>query len=112
MFVSIRPVSTVLVWLLTWGINARPLTPVTLDPVLGCRVFGHRYRFSAEGATMRWTCERGCGAGGSKEYASPAEASSFAAAFDREDRDELGRRAPILGMFPLRVWHSLRRRQR
>jgi hypothetical protein len=31
-----------------------------------CRVFGHRYRFSATGAVMRWECQRGCGAGGSK----------------------------------------------
>jgi hypothetical protein len=80
--------------------------------VIRCRVFGHRFRFQAEGATMRWTCERGCGAGGSKEYASATEASSFAAAFDREDRDELGRRAPVLGMFPLRLWWTLRRRDR
>jgi hypothetical protein len=61
---------------------------------------------------MRWTCERGCGAGGSKEYASNAEAARYAAAFDREDRGELGRRAPLLGMFPLRLWSTLRRRQR
>lgn len=93
-------------------INGGADTAVTLDFVLGCRVFGHRYRFEAEGRTMRWTCERGCGAGGSKEYATAAEASSFAAAFDREDRDELGRRAPFLGMFPLRIWWHLRRRGR
>ncbi len=59
---------------------------------------------------MEWTCERGCGAGGSKEYANPTQARHFAAAFDREDRDELGRRAPLLGMFPLRIWYKLRRR--
>jgi hypothetical protein len=93
-------------------INAGAHTPVTLDFVLACRVFGHRYRFTAEGPTMRWTCERGCGAGGSKEYATAAEASSYAAAFDREDRDELGRRAPFLGMFPLRIWWHLKRRGR
>jgi hypothetical protein len=80
--------------------------------VLSCRLLGHRYRFIAEGATMRWECERGCGAGGSKEYASAEEAARFAAAFDRDDRDELGRRAPPLGMFPLRLWWNLRRRHR
>ena len=80
--------------------------------MLSCRVFGHRYRFHAEGATMRWTCERGCGAGGAKEYATDAEAGRYAAAFDREDRDELGRRAPLLGLFPLRLWWHLRRRDR
>ncbi|HEX3453586.1 MAG TPA: hypothetical protein VHS03_03090 [Gaiellaceae bacterium] len=79
--------------------------------MLGCKVLGHRYRFHAEGRTMRWTCERGCGSGGSKEYATSAEAAQYAAAFDREDRSELGRRAPFLGMFPLRMWWALRRRQ-
>ena len=51
---------------------------------------------------MRWACERGCGAGGSKEYATVAEAARYAAAFDREDRQDLGRRAP-LGLLPLRL---------
>jgi hypothetical protein len=84
---------------------------VTLDFVFRCRVLGHRYRFRAEGATMSWACERGCGAGGSKEYPSSEDAARYAAAFDREDRSELGRRAPLLGMFPLRMWWTLRRRQ-
>ena len=61
---------------------------------------------------MRWTCERGCGADGSKEYESAAAASRYAAAVDREDRDEVGRRAPFLGMFPLRMWWTLRNRHR
>ena len=59
---------------------------------------------------MRWTCERGCDAGGAKEYANAEEASRYAAAFDREDRSELGRRAPLLGMFPLRLWWTLRKK--
>jgi hypothetical protein len=80
--------------------------------VLTCRLLGHRYRFEADGATMRWTCERGCGAGGSKEYGSAEEAARYTAAFDLEDRSEVGRRAPPLGMFPLRVWWSLRNRRR
>ncbi|HJU36386.1 MAG TPA: hypothetical protein VJ716_03085 [Gaiellaceae bacterium] len=80
--------------------------------MLSCRLFGHRYRFRAEGATMRWTCERGCGADGEKEYGSAEEASRYAAAFDREDRSELGRRAPLLGMFPLRLWWTLRGKRR
>lgn len=77
--------------------------------MLACRILGHRYRFWAEDATMRWQCQRGCPAGGAKLYASPAAARRYAAAFDREDREDLGRRAPILGMFPLRVWYKLRR---
>jgi hypothetical protein len=80
--------------------------------MLACRVFGHRYRFAHEGATMRWACERCGAAGGEKEYGSAEEAARFARAFDREDRDELGRRAPFLGMFPLRIWRALSRRDR
>ena len=76
-----------------------------------CRVLGHRFRFSAEGTTMRWECERGCGAGGAKEYASADEAARYARAFDREDSAELGRRAPFLGMFPLRFWWFLKNRR-
>jgi hypothetical protein len=80
--------------------------------MLRCRVFGHRYRFSATGAVMRWECQRGCGAGGSKTYPSAAAAQHYASAFDREDRDQLGRRAPLLGMFPLRIWHKIHERSR
>jgi hypothetical protein len=75
-----------------------------------CRLTGHRYRFSAEGATMTWVCERGCGDGGAKTYGSAAEAARFARAFDQEDRADLGRRAPFLGLFPLRIAHWLRTR--
>ena len=61
---------------------------------------------------MTWACERGCGTGGTKEYATPEEASLYASALDREDRSELGRRAPLLGLFPLRMWWTMRRRDR
>jgi hypothetical protein len=73
-----------------------------------CRILGHRLRFAADGATMRWHCARGCGLEGAKVYATPADAARYARAFDREDRDEVGRRAPLLGMFPLRMWRRLR----
>jgi hypothetical protein len=59
---------------------------------------------------MRWDCARGCGAGGEKGYPTAAEATRFARAFDREDRQELGRRAPLVGLFPLRFMHALRGR--
>ena len=60
---------------------------------------------------MSWTCER-CGApGGSKQYASAEEAGRFARAFDREDRDDLGHRAPLIGLLPLRVWRAWRHRR-
>jgi hypothetical protein len=60
---------------------------------------------------MHWECQRDCGAGGRKTYHSPAAAHHYASAFDREDRDQLGRRAPLLGMFPLRIWHKIHERK-
>jgi hypothetical protein len=75
---------------------------------LSCRVFGHRVRFWAEGETMRWECERECGFEGSKTYASSSDARRYAAAFDHEDRDELGSRAP-LSLFPLRLVRRVKR---
>ncbi|MGH9296428.1 MAG: hypothetical protein ACRDZP_00455 [Acidimicrobiales bacterium] len=78
--------------------------------MVACRVFGHRYRFSARGATMVWECQRGCGSSASKTYDSPELARHYAAAFDREDRADIGRRAPLIGLFPLRIWHKLRHR--
>ena len=60
---------------------------------------------------MRWKCER-CGTrGGEKVYPTAAEATRYAEAFDREDRDDLGRRAPLFGMLPLRIARLLRRRR-
>ncbi|MEZ5120406.1 MAG: hypothetical protein R2736_02320 [Solirubrobacterales bacterium] len=77
-----------------------------------CRLLGHRYRFAADGATLRWHCERGCGASGVKRYATAADAARYARAFDREDRSDLGRRAPLIGLLPLRIWRALHRRRR
>ncbi len=61
---------------------------------------------------MVWECGRGCGAGGRKEYGSAADAARYTRALDREDRDELGRRAPLVGLLPLRLYHAARRRAR
>src|SRR5699024_8714571 len=85
-----------------------PVTGTGMTP-LGCRVLGHRPAFRADGRTMRWECERGCGTGGEKTYDTAMEAERFAAAFDRRDDARLGRNAPLLGMFPLRIWQWLRR---
>jgi hypothetical protein len=74
-----------------------------------CRLLGHRFRFTSEGETMHWRCER-CAVEGSKRYPTPNEARRFAVAFDREDRRDLGRRAPLFGLFPLRLFRALRRR--
>ena len=59
---------------------------------------------------MRWACQRGCGAAGSKRYASAAEAHRYARAFDREDGRDLGRRAPV-GLLPMRLVRAVRRRR-
>jgi hypothetical protein len=78
--------------------------------MLSCRLLGHRYRFTAAGPTMTWACAR-CGqVGGTKTYASAEEAARYARGLDREDRDDLGRRAPFVALFPLRMWRALRRR--
>lgn len=57
---------------------------------------------------MVWECERGCGEGGAKQYESEEQARRFAASFNRRDNADLGRRAPLVGMFPLRIWYRLR----
>ena len=59
---------------------------------------------------MMWDCERCDTIGGVKEYGSPERARKFAAAFDVEDNEDVGRRAPLLGMFPLRMARYLRRK--
>jgi prophage protein DUF1660 len=79
--------------------------------VLACRVFGHRYRFRADGPTMTWACERCDALGGTKTYETAEEAQRFARAFDHEERSELGRRAPLVGLLPLRLWRAWRDRK-
>ena len=77
--------------------------------MLACRVFGHRHRFEADGATLRWACER-CGtAGGEKRYASPAEAQRFATAFDTPDSARTTSHF-TLSTLPLWLARKLRRR--
>jgi hypothetical protein len=44
-----------------------------------------------------------------KEYETTADADRFAAAFNKRDTADLGKRAPLIGLLPLRVWRSLRR---
>jgi hypothetical protein len=78
--------------------------------MVACRLLGHRYRFRADGDTLRWRCQRGCGAGGEKRYPSAGDARRYAAAFDREDTGSLGKRAPLFGLLPLRLLRAARRR--
>ncbi|BBY83537.1 hypothetical protein H7I53_25980 [Mycolicibacterium pulveris] len=76
---------------------------------MACRVFGHQPTFSVHGDTMRWSCER-CGqAPGAKQYRTAEEARRYAAAFNKRDTDDLGKRAPLIGLLPLRLWRRLRR---
>ena len=80
--------------------------------MLRCRLLGHRFRFTSDGETMLWRCQRGCGATGAKRYPTAEEALRYARAFDREDRDDLGRRAPLIGLLPLRIVRAVRARRR
>lgn len=75
---------------------------------MACTVFGHRPTFWSDGSTMLWECSR-CGRErGAKEYPSAEQAETFAAAFDHRDDEDLGRRAPLIGLFPLRWWYRFR----
>lgn len=78
-----------------------------------CKVFGHDPSFWAEGNTMRWSCARGCGeADGFKTYGSAAEAERYASVLDTRDNADLGKRAPLLGLLPLRIWRWYKNRNR
>lgn len=79
---------------------------------LACLIFGHDYSFSANGATMTWQCSRDCGDGGSKTYSDPDRAARYVEVFNRRDTEDLGRRAPLIGLLPLRLWRRLRRSKR
>jgi hypothetical protein len=79
--------------------------------MFACRLFGHRWRFAAEGELMHWECGRGCGATGSKRYPSADQAARYAAEFDREDSDALGRR-PLLSLLPLALSRRATRARR
>ncbi|MGV0794955.1 hypothetical protein [Mycolicibacterium sp. XJ1819] len=59
---------------------------------------------------MRWACERCGGDEGAKDYPTAADARRYAAAFNRRDVDDLGKRAPLIGLLPLRIWRRLTRR--
>jgi hypothetical protein len=65
-------------------------------------MLGHRPRFWAEDAVMRWECERSCGFAGEKRYADANAARRYAAAFDRDDRADIGRRS-LVSLLPLRL---------
>jgi hypothetical protein len=81
-------------------------------PGLACRIFGHRHAFYADGRTMRWHCARGCGqADGSKQYDTAEDAHRYPVAFNRRDTADLGKRAPLIGLLPLRLWRKFRGRQ-
>jgi hypothetical protein len=78
--------------------------------MLACTIFGHRPAFSADGATLRWACDR-CGMdAGAKTYASAEDARRYASAFNRRDTDAMGKRAPLIGLLPLRLWRRFGKR--
>ena len=80
---------------------------------LGCRMFGHRPAFRADGRVMRWECDRGCGRQrGSKQYPTAEEAERYVTAFNRRDSADLGKRAPLIGLLPLRLRRMMKSGQR
>lgn len=89
-------------------VAARQPTGSVLD-VLACRIFGHQHRFSADGPTMRWACERCGAAGGEKVYATAEEAARYASAFDTPDSARTTSHV-TLSTLPLRLVRRLRRR--
>ena len=71
--------------------------------MLRCRALGHRPRFVADGRVLCWHCGR-CGAAlGARGYPSAGAAERYARALDRDERAELGRRAPPFALLPLRL---------
>ncbi len=75
-----------------------------------CQMLGHDPVFRTDGSTMLWECRRGCGFNGAKTYDSDAAATRYATAFNRRDKDDLGKRAPLIGLLPLRIWRRFRAR--
>jgi hypothetical protein len=76
---------------------------------LACRAFGHRPLFNTVGRVMYWECGRGCGdARGSKQYGTAEDAQRYATAFNHRDTSDLGKRAPLFGLLPLRLWRAYR----
>jgi hypothetical protein len=73
-----------------------------------CRLFGHQPTFCADGATMRWACGRCGGATGAKIYDSAEQAHRYAAAFNKRDVEDVGTRAPLIALLPLRLWRRFR----
>lgn len=72
-----------------------------------CRLVGHQWTFWAEDQQMHWQCERGCpGTARSKTYPSAQDASRYAQVLNKRDVANIGERAPLLGMFPLRLWRK------
>lgn len=67
-----------------------------------CRLFGHRWTFWRDGATVRWRCDRGCGAGGARAYATPREAVRHLRHYTREPRPPVGLLSALAGTAPQR----------
>lgn len=73
-----------------------------------CGFLGHDIEFRTRGRTLTWECSRGCGHAGSKQYTDATAATRYARALNRRDNADVGRRAPLIGLLPLRLWHRFR----
>ena len=65
--------------------------------MVACRLLGHRWTFSCDGATVRWRCDRGCGAAGAREYPDRREAARHFRHYAREPRPPVGFLAALGG---------------
>ncbi|HET8755217.1 MAG TPA: hypothetical protein VFM58_04370 [Solirubrobacteraceae bacterium] len=70
--------------------------------MLGCRVLGHRWVFWRDGATVRWRCDRGCGAGGARAYRTRRDAQRHLRHYARTPRPPVGLLAALAGTVPPR----------
>jgi hypothetical protein len=70
--------------------------------MVACRLFGHRWTFSCDGATVHWRCTRGCGAAGARQYADRREAVRHFHHYTREPRPPIGVPRALGGAAPRR----------
>ena len=65
-----------------------------------CSLLGHSYRFTAEGETMRWACERGAARAAASATRPRRTRSATRGRSTSGDAEKLGKR-PLLSLLPL-----------
>jgi hypothetical protein len=80
--------------------------------MLRCTVLGHRHRFVADGATLRWHCQRCEAPLGARHYETSAQARRYARALEGEAGARVDRHALPFALLPLKLLQRLRSRDR